>query len=72
VHIRGKTETGKAYVTEADKLAVVREVSAVLNGEDLGALTRPPQPIYFGPSRVADRPVFAFGTANLELTRATA
>lgn len=71
VHIRGKTETGKAYVTEADKLAVVREASAVLNGEDLGRLTRPPQPIYFGPSRVADRPVFAFGTANLEVTRAT-
>lgn len=72
VHIRGKTETGKAYVTEADRLAVVKEASAILNGEDLGTLTRPPQPIYFGPSRVADRPVFAFGTANLELTRATA
>jgi hypothetical protein len=72
VHIRGETETGKDYVTEADRLAVVKDASAVLNGEDLGPLTRPPRPIYFGPSRVADHAVFAFGTANLEVTRATA
>ena len=71
VHIKGETETGKEYVTEA-RLAVVKDASAVLNDEDLGPLTRPPRPIYFGPSRVADRPVFAFGTARLEVTSATA
>lgn len=70
VHIKGETETGKEYVTEADKLRVVRDASAVLNGEDLGALSRPPGPICFGPSKVADRPVFAFGTAYLEVTPA--
>lgn len=70
VHIKGETETGKDYVTEADKLRVVRDASAVLDGEDLGPLTRPPAPITFGPSKVADRPVFAFGTAYLEVTPA--
>ena len=68
VHIAGKTETGKAYVTEADRLALVKKASARLNGEDLGTLTHPPKPIFFGPSRVANRPIFAFGTVNLEHT----
>lgn len=68
VHIAGKTETGKAYVTEADKLALVKKASAILNGEDIGTLTHPPKPIFFGPSRVANRPIFAFGTVNLEDT----
>jgi hypothetical protein len=68
VHIVGKTETGKPYVTEADRLMVVKEASALLNDDDLGRLTRPPKPLYFGPSRVADRAVLALGTAYLEVT----
>lgn len=70
VHIKGETETGRDYVTEADKLRVVRDASAILDGQDLGSLTRPPAPTTFGPSKVADRPVFAFGTAYLEVTPA--
>lgn len=65
VHIAGHTETGKPYVTEADELAVVRDASATLNGDNLGDLTQPPRPISFGPSRVADRPIVARGTASL-------
>jgi hypothetical protein len=68
VHISGKTETGKPYVTEADRLMVVKEASALLDDKDLGRLRRPPKPIYFGPSRVADRAVLAFGTAYLEVS----
>jgi hypothetical protein len=66
VHIAGKTETGKTYRTEADRLALVKHASATLDGEDLGPLTPPPEPLFFGPSRVADRPIFAFGTVYLE------
>ena len=65
VHIAGETETGKPYVTEADELAVVRQASATLNDKDLGDFAQPPRPISFGPSRVANRPVVARGTARL-------
>lgn len=68
VDIAGKTETGKDYVTEADRLTIVKKASAKLNGEDLGVSTQPPKPIFFGPSKVANRPIFAHGTVNLEDT----
>jgi len=67
-HIAGKTETGKAYVTKAERLALVKKALVILNGEDIGTLTHSPKPIFFGPSRVANRPIFAFGTVNLEDT----
>jgi hypothetical protein len=66
--IAGKTETGKGYLNEADKLAVVKEASALLNGSDLGELACPPKPILFGDVKVPDRAFFSFGTLHLEYT----
>lgn len=67
--IVGRTETGKAYLNEADRLAVVKEASARLNDRDLGKLTRPPKPILFGQVRVPNRALFSFGTLHLECTK---
>jgi hypothetical protein len=64
--LAGKTETGKDYLAEADKLAVVKEASARLNGVDLGALSRPRQPILFGDLKVPNRALLSFVTLNLE------
>lgn len=66
VEIAGSTDTGRAYVTEADRVTIVTAASAHLDKQDLGELMRPPNPLLFGKSRIADRPVFAFGTANIE------
>lgn len=66
VSIAGKTDTGKAYVTEADSIATVTAASAKLNGRSLGRLGPPPEPLFFGTSRIAARPIFAFGTATIE------
>jgi hypothetical protein len=67
--IAGKTETGKAFLNEADRLAIVKEASARLNHEDLGALTRPPKPILFGDAKVPNCAFFSFGTLNLEYAK---
>ena len=64
--ITGSTETGKRYRSDADRLAVVAEASATLNGEDLGALTRPEREFSFGDAKTPNRPIFVFGTLNLE------
>ena len=64
--IKGATETGKRYRSDSDRLAVVAEASATLNGEYLGALTRPEREISFGDAKTPTRPIFSFGTLNLE------
>jgi hypothetical protein len=66
VSIAGNTDTGKAYVTEADSIATVTAASAKLNGRSLGRLEPPPEPLFFGTSRIAARPIFAFGTVTIE------
>jgi hypothetical protein len=67
--LAGQTETGKAYLNEADRLAVVKEASAKLNQEDLGELCCPPKPILFGDIKVPNRACFSFGALNLEYAR---
>lgn len=67
--IAGRTEKDKAYLNEADRLAVVKEASARLNDEDLGKLARPSKPILFGDAKVPNRAFFSFGTLNLEYTK---
>ena len=64
--ITGVTETGTRYRSDSDWLAVVAEASAALNGEDLGALTRPEREISFGDAKTPNRPIFSFGTLSLE------
>jgi len=66
VEIAGSTDTGRAYVTEADRVTIITQASAHLDNQALGELARPPKPLLFGKSPIADRPVFAFGTASIE------
>lgn len=66
VSITGKTDTGKAYVTEADGIAIITAASANLNGRSMGRLRPPPEALFFGTARIAARLVLAFGTANIE------
>lgn len=67
VPIAGKTGTGKAYVTEADRIAIITAASANLNGRSLGRLRPPPEALFFETARIASRPVLGFGTVNVEL-----
>ena len=64
--IAGRFETGKAYLNQADHLAVVKETTAKFNGNDLGELTRPPKPILFGQFKVPNRALFCRGILHLE------
>jgi len=64
--IAGRFETGKAYVNQAEHLAVVKEATAKLNGSDLGELTRPLKPILFGQFKVPNRALFCRGILHLE------
>ena len=66
VKIAGRFETGKAYLNQAERLAVVKEARAKLNGTDLGELTTPPEPILFGEFKVPNRALFSRGTLHLE------
>jgi hypothetical protein len=66
VSIAGKTGTGKAYVTEADRIAIFTAASANLNGRSLGQLSPPPEALFFDTTRIAARPILAFGTVNIE------
>jgi hypothetical protein len=66
VEIAGKTHTGRACVTEADRVAIITGASARLSSQDLGELTRPHKELIFSKSRITNRPIFAFGTANIE------
>jgi len=66
VKIAGRFETGKAYLNQAERLAVVKEATAKLNGSDLGELTCPPKPISFGQFKVPNRALFSRGVLHLE------
>lgn len=49
--VAGRTETGARYRSEARRISMITDASATLNGEELGRLSRPPQPIKFGDIR---------------------
>lgn len=63
--IAGTTETGEPYRVEADTLRAVTSASAMVNGEDLGALVPPDRRIAFGDHVIPADPFFMFGTLYL-------
>ena len=66
LRIAGKTETGKRYRDEADRLALVGSATAKLNGTDLGTLGSPAKPIRFGDINFGPRAACFFGDLYLE------
>ncbi len=67
VKIAGKTDLGSAYYTEAGQIFILKSASGKLNQEDLGKLIHPQEPKYFRKTRLADRPIFAYGTSYIEV-----
>lgn len=66
LRIGGKTETGRRYRSEVDRLALVGSATARLNGADLGALGPPSRPIRFGDINFGRRAICTFGDLYLE------
>lgn len=62
----GRTETGKRYHGEPERIALVKDATATLNGDDLGSVVAPPESIAFGDIHLTNRPVFFFGDLNME------
>lgn len=55
--VAGRTEIGASYRFEADRIAVVTEATATLDGEDLGAVTAPDRTITFGDVTIGTVPL---------------
>ena len=59
----GKTETGQPFYNGAtERLMVIRQGSATMNGEDLGEVSRPTWPLAFGDGRPCVQSVLKVGT----------
>ena len=66
VTVLGKTETGQTFYTGAvNQMMPINQGSAVLNGEDLGDVSRPTWPVEFGDVIPPVRPVIRVGTLYL-------
>lgn len=63
--VAGVTDTQEPYRVEADALRTVTDVSATLDGEDLGEPCPPERPIEFGDAKVPNEPFVAFGDLHL-------
>jgi hypothetical protein len=62
----GKTETGQPFYTgKADRLMLIKEGSATMNGRDLGDVSSPTWPIEFGDVIPPVRSVIRLGTLYL-------
>lgn len=66
LRVAGRTDTGKRYRNEPDRVTVGIDARATLDGEDLGALAAPGRSIAFGDIHVPDRPIVTFGDLCLE------
>ena len=62
----GRTETGKRYHGEPERIALVKDATATLDGDDLGPVVSPSEAVTFGDIPLTDRPVFFFGDLNME------
>jgi hypothetical protein len=62
----GRTETGQPFYTgAADRLMLIKEGSAKMNGRDLGDISSPTWPVEFGDVIPPVRPVIRLGTLYL-------
>ncbi|WP_254536922.1 hypothetical protein [Halomarina litorea] len=64
--VGGRTETGREYFAAADRMYLVGDATATLDGTDLGGVVRPPERIAFGDIVTTDRPVAFVGDLFLE------
>lgn len=62
----GRTETGRRYRGDADRLLTVERATATLDGSDLGDIVRSPSSRAFGDVRTAVEPYVVFGRLHLE------
>jgi hypothetical protein len=66
-YVNGHTERGRRYVNYARQLLAVTEAAGTLNGEALGALVSPEQPLRFGDIGVPNRPFVFFGEMFVQM-----
>lgn len=64
--VAGRTETGRRYRLDAERLLSVTDASATLNATDLGAHRAPTQPIEFGDAKTTADAVYIPGELYLE------
>lgn len=68
VNVAGATETGKRFANQADRILLVRDARASLDGRDLGPVAvPPPRPVAWGDVKQAARPFFCFGALYLQV-----
>jgi hypothetical protein len=64
--VLGRTETGQPFYTgAADRLMLIKEGSATMNGRDLGDVSSPTWPVKFGDVIPPVQPVIRLGTLYL-------
>ena len=66
LNVAGRTETERRYRLDADRLALIADASATLDGQDLGAVRPPSRPIEFGDAKTTGDALYVPGTLNLE------
>lgn len=64
--VAGQTETGRAYRLDAERIRLIQDAVATLDGTDLGALQPPQQPIEFGDAKTTGDALYVSGTLHLE------
>lgn len=65
----GKTETGKPFYNgSADRLMLVEKGSAMMDGKDLGEVSKPAWPVKFGDAIPYVQPVIKLGTLYIPFT----
>lgn len=68
--VAGRNESGQSYRFEADRIAVVTDAEATLDGEDLGSATAPDRTIEFGDISIGDVPLYMHADAFLPIPTA--
>lgn len=65
--VAGRTEIGESYRFEADRIAVVTEATATLDGDDIGSATAPDHSIEFGDVTIGNVPLYMRADAFLPI-----
>lgn len=64
--VAGRTETGRRYRLDADRLQTISDATSTLDGSDLGELTPPGRSIGFGDAKTTDDALCLSGDLFLE------
>lgn len=68
LRVAGRTETGRRYRLDPDRIHVIPDASATHDGTDLGAVRPPGRPIEFGDAKTTADALSVPGTLHLERT----